>query len=215
MMAETEQVVEEVKEESGGGFKLFDIYDTSEIEVRDPALRPFIDFRGRLVLKNYGRRKGNKFAKAEFNILERLANRIAVPGHVGKKHKIMTSWGSGAYNNNMGIVLKAMKIIEEKTKKNPIQVLVTAIENSGPRDEITVIEHAGARYPQAVDSSPMRRVDMAVRWIVQGAYSKAFGKKPKMAETLANEIIKSAEGNMESYSLTKRNEAEKQADSAR
>jgi small subunit ribosomal protein S7 len=202
MMAETEQVLEKEGEKKAEEFKLFDIYDTS-------------DFRGRLVLKNYGRRKGNKFAKAEFNILERLANRIAVPGHIGKKHKIITSWASGSYNRNMGIVMKALKIIEDKTKKNPIQVVVTAIENSGPRDEITVIEHAGARYPQAVDSSPMRRVDMAVRWIVQGAYSKAFGKKRKMHDTLAEEIIKASEGNMESYAVGKRNEAEKQADSAR
>ena len=216
MMAETEVV--ESKEETKDKveqFKLFDLYDTSEIEVKDRALKPFIDFSGKLVLKNYGRRKGNKFAKAKFNILERLANRIAVPGHIGKKHKIITSWSSGAYNKNMTTVLKAMAIIAEKTKKNPVQVLVTAIENGSPRDEITVIEHAGARYPQAVDSSPMRRVDIAIRWIVQGAYGKAFGKKRKMAETLAEEIIKASEGNMESYSVGKRSEAEKQADSAR
>jgi small subunit ribosomal protein S7 len=108
-----------------------------------------------------------------------------------------------------------LKIIETKTKKNPVQVLVTAVENGSPRDEITVIEHAGARYPQAVDCSPMRRVDIALRWMVIGAYGKAFGKKKKMAETLADEIIKAGEGSMESYACSKRNEAEKQADSAR
>ncbi len=213
----TDRAVEEKQKakEKVEQFKLFDLYDVSEIEIKDPALRGYIDFSGRLVLKSYGRRKFDKFAKAKFNILERLANRIAVPGHIGKKHRIITSWSSGNYNGNMKIVLTAMKIIESKTKKNPVQVLVGAIENCSPRDEITVIEHAGARYPQSVDTSPMRRVDLAVRWMVQGAYAKAFGKKRKMAETLAEEIIKASERNMESYAMGKKNEAEKQADSAR
>ena len=100
-------------------------------------------------------------------------------------------------------------------KENPLQILVKAIENASPRDETTTIEYGGARYPQAVDVSPLRRVNLAIRWIVQGAYQKSFGKKIKMAESLANEIIKAADGNMESYALSKKNDAEKQADAAR
>ena len=61
----------------------------------------------------------------------------------------------------------------------------------------------------------MRRVNLAIRWFVQGSYQKAFGKKTKMADSLANEIIKAAEGNQESYALSKKNDAEKQADAAR
>ncbi len=195
-------------------FKLFDIYDVSNIEIKDNALKPYINLSPRLLIKSHGR-NSDKLEKTKTNVVERLANRLAVPGHVGKKHKIITSWSSGKYNKNMGTVLETFKIIENKTKKNPIQVLVTAMENGSPRDEITVIEHAGARYPQAVDSSPMRRVDLAIRWMVQGAYNKCFGKKKKMAEALADEIIKASEGSMESYAMNKKNEAEKQADSAR
>lgn len=207
----TEKKAEENKEEQ---FKLFDIYDVSGIVIVDPALRPYINLEPKLLLKSYGRNL-EKFGKTKVNIIERLSNRIGVPGHVGKKHKIITSWGSGKYNKNMGTVLKMLEIIEKRTKKNPIQVLVDAIERGSPRDEITVIEHAGARYPQAVDTSPMRRVDLALRWIVQGAYQRCFGKKKKMSESLADEIIKASQGNMEGYSVGKRNEAEKQADSAR
>jgi small subunit ribosomal protein S7 len=195
-------------------FKLFDLYEVFEIKVEDDALKPYINLSGKLLVKSQGRNL-EKFGAARVNILERLAKRLAVPGHVGKKHKIITSWSSGNYTGNMKIVLQALKIIEEKTKENPLQVLVKAIENGSPRDEITMIEHAGARYPQAVDASPLRRVSLAIRWIVQGAYSKAFGKKRKMAETLANEIILTSQGNMEGYALSKKNEAEKQADSAR
>ncbi len=207
----TEKIQEKNKESS---LKLFDIYDISDIAIKDPALKPYINLDSKLLLKSYGRNR-EKFAKVKVNIVERMANRISVPGHVGKKHKIITSWASGKYNKNVGILLEALGIIEKRTKKNPIQVLIDAIENGSPRDEITVIEHAGARYPQAVDTSPLRRVDLALRWIVQGAYQRCFGKKKKMAESLAEEIIKASQGNMESYSVSKRNEAEKQADGAR
>ena len=203
--------MQEIKQEQ---FKLFDKYDVSSIELRDPALKPYINLVPRLMVKSHGRNLG-KFGKVRVSIVERVALRLAVPGHVGKKHKIITSWSSGRFTGNMGIVLRAFELIEKRTGKNPVQVLVKAVENGSPRDEITVIEHAGARYPQAVDCSPMRRVDLAVRWMLQGAYGKSFGKKKKMAEALANEIVVASEANMESYAMGKKNEAEKQADSAR
>ena len=195
-------------------FKLFDIYDVSMIQVKDPAMRPYINVSPRLLLKSQGRRK-DKLAITKVNIVERLANRLAVPGHAGKKHRIITNWASGKYNRNMKTVLEVLAMIEKKTGKNPIQVLVDAIENGSPRDEITVIESAGARYPQAVDCSPMRRINLAIRWMVQGSYQKCFGKKTKMTESLANEIINAAKGTMDSYAYGKKNESEKQADSAR
>ncbi|MBX4195976.1 30S ribosomal protein S7 [Candidatus Pacearchaeota archaeon] len=195
-------------------FKAFDKYSLVEVQIKDPALKPYFNLTPRLLLKTHGRAQ-ERFAKTKMNIIERLANRLAVPGHVGKKHKIITSWSSGKYNKNMATVLKALEMIEQKMKRNPIQVFIDAIEHASPRDEITVIEHAGARYPQAVDTSPVRRIDMALRWMVIGAYAKSFGKKKHMAETLANEIMLAAQGNMESYAMNKKNEAEKQADSAR
>ncbi len=113
------------------------------------------------------------------------------------------------------MVLAALKIIHEKTNQNPVQVLVKAIENSAPRDEITVIEYGGARYPQAVDVSPVRRLALSLRNIVHGAYDKAFNKKTKMAEALANEIVLAYQNSNESFAVQKRIETEKQADSAR
>jgi len=195
-------------------FKAFGLYDMGEIEVKDIALKPYINLEGKLLIKSYGRNT-KRFGNANVHILERIANRIGVPGHVGKKHRIITRWATGKYSNNMSIVLNAMEIIQKRKNENPVQVLVRAIENCSPRDEITTIEYGGARYPQAVDSSPIRRVNLAVRWMVQGSYQKAFGKKKKMAESLANEIILASEENMESYAMQKKNESEKQADAAR
>ncbi len=211
---ENEQKQKEATPQFKSQFKLFDMYDTSDIQIRDPALKPYINLTVKILPKSHGRNIG-KFGAAKVSIVERLANRIAVPGHVGKKHKIITSWSSGQYASHLKIVLRAFEIIQKKTGKNPVQVLVAAVENCSPRDEITVIESAGARYPQAVDTSPMRRVNLAIRWLVQGAYSKSFGKKSKMAETLANEITSASNASMDSYAMMRKNEAEKQADSAR
>jgi len=195
-------------------FKIFDLYDVSQVSVKDPALKPYVNLNQKLILKSQGRRK-DKLAMTRVNVVERLANRLAVPGHSGRKHRIITSWSSGKYNRNMKTVLQVLSIVEKKTGRNPVQVFVEAIENGSPRDEITVIESGGARYPQAVDCSPMRRINLAIRWMVQGSYQKCFGKKTKMADALANEIINASKGTMDSYSCSKRNESEKQADSAR
>lgn len=206
MTETTEQKIEQLK--------IFDLYDVSEIKIKDNAMRPYICLTPKLILKNQGRYT-DKLRSTRINVVERIASRLAVPGHLGRKHRIITSWSSGKYNRNMKTVLKAMEIIQQKTNKNPVQVIVEAIESGSPRDEITVIESGGARYPQAVDCSPMRRVNLAIRWIVQGSYNRCFGKKTKMADALANEIILASKESMESFSYSKKNEAEKQADGAR
>lgn len=194
--------------------KIFDLYEVDEVVVNDPGLKRIINLKGKIVLKNHGRVRG-KFSQTKINIVEKLANLIRVPGNRGKKHVIMTSWASGKYSHAMNIVLDAFKIIEEKTKINPVQVLVLAIEKASPREEVTTIEYGGAKYPQAVDMSPTRRVSLTLRQIVHGSYDKAFGKKTKIQEALANEIILASQGSGESFAFNKRNETEKQANSAR
>jgi len=195
-------------------FKIFDLYDLSEVKVEDPGLKKVINLEPKLILKSYGRQV-QKFGQAKINVVERLMNRVATAGHRGKKHKIILGGSTGKYSKNMKIVLEALALIQKRTNKNPVQVLVNAIENSAPRDEITVIEYGGARYPQAVDASPLRRVNLALRWIVHGASDKAFNKKKTIAQGIADEIILAAEQNGESFALKKKKESEAQADSAR
>lgn len=195
-------------------FKVFDLYDFSEIKVEDPGLRPVINLEPKLILKSHGRNV-QKFGQTKVNIMERLMNKVAVAGHRGKKHKIILGRATGKYSKNMNIVLRAFKIIEKKTQKNPVEVLVRAIENSAPRDEVTIIEYGGARYPQAVDVSPLRRVNLALKYLVHGASDKAFNKKKNISQGLAEEIMLASEKNGESFAMRKKNEAEKQADSAR
>jgi small subunit ribosomal protein S7 len=195
-------------------FKAFNLYDLTEVGVKDPSLKRVINLDTKLVLKSHGRIKYDP-AKTKVNIIERLVNLLAVPGSRGKKHRIMTHWSSGKYSKNVKIVLGAFEIIAKKTGENPVVVFVRAIENAAPRDEVTSIEYGGARYPQAVDIAPRRRLNLVLRYFVNGAYDKAFNKKINITESLAKEIMLAAEGSSESYALSKKNDIEKQADSAR
>lgn len=204
----------EIEKEKTMQFKLFGIFDISDVKVEDPGMKKYINLDARLLVKSSGKHR-EKFGKGKINLIEVFANLIAVPGHRGKKHKIQTKWASGKYSKNMKIIINCLKIIEEKTKKNPLQVLVTAIENAAPRDGITVIEYGGARYPQAVDLSPLRRFTMTLRHIVQGSYDKSFNKKTKIEKALAEEIIKAYNKESDSYVMQKKNDSERQADSAR
>jgi small subunit ribosomal protein S7 len=195
-------------------FKIFDLYDLSNINVEDLGLKSVINLKPKLMLKSHGR-NFQKFGQTKVNIVERLINKISVAGHRGKKHKIEIGHTTGKYSKNAKIVLEAFELIEKRTQRNPVEVLIKAIENSAPRDEITVIEYGGARYPQAVDVSPLRRVNLALRNIVHGASDKAFNKKKTIVQGLAEEIIMAAEKNGESFALKKKKESEAQADSAR
>ena len=193
--------------------KIFDLYDVEEVKVEDPGLKRVINLTPKTLLKSHGRIQG-KFATTKINVVERLIRVLCNPGHRGKKHRIITK-SSGKYEKNAKVVLQAFEIIEQKTKKNPIQVLVNALEHASPREEITTIEYGGAKYPQAVDSSPTRRVSLTLRLIVHGAYDKAFNKKAKIYESLANEIMHAADESGDSFAVSKKVEAEKQANSAR
>ena len=192
--------------ENNYNFKIFDLYDISGIEVKDLGLKSVINLQPRLVLNSHGRNV-QKFGAVKVNIIERLMNRIGIAGHRGKKHKIEKGSAAGKYSKNMKIILEAFKLIEKKTGKNPVEVLVRAIENSAPRDEITVIEYGGARYPQAVDVSPIRRVNLSLRWMIQGASDKAFNKKKTLTEGIAEEIMLAADNSGDSFACRKKNES--------
>ena len=195
--------------------KLFDRWDVSQIEVKDLGLKNYMNISPVLVPRSSGRNAKQQFYKNRSNVVERLMNHLMVSGHKGKKHFISSGLYGGKSHTAFNITEKALRIIEEKTKKNPVEVLVRAIENAAPREEITTIEYGGARYPQAVDSSPQRRVDFALRMMVQGAAHKAFGEKNKVEETLAEEIMKAAACTNASNAVAKKLELERQAYAAK
>ncbi len=194
--------------------KLFDLWDISEVKVDDQGLKRVINLQPKLLLKSHGRIKYDA-AKAKVNVVERLINLLQVPGSRGKKHRIITGWITGKHGKCTKIVIDSFKIIEQKTGQNPVAVFVKAIENAAPRDEVTTLEYGGARYPQAVDISPRRRLNIVLRFFVNGAYDKAFNKKATIVQTLANEIMAAYNNTSDSYAISKKNDIEKQADAAR
>lgn len=195
--------------------KFFNLWDTTEIKVQDPGIKPYLNIKPVLVPKTGGKNRKHKFHKSRTTIVERLINKLMVAGHKGKKHKISSYHQTGKGSKAYKIVLKTFKIIEQKTNQNPLKIFIQAIENATPREEITTIEYGGARYPQAVDVSPLRRVNLAIKHIIHGAGDKAFNKKKTIAQTLAEEIILAADESGDSFALRKKKESEAQADSAR
>jgi small subunit ribosomal protein S5e len=113
------------------------------------------------------------------------------------------------------IVQHAFEIIHLMTDKNPIQVLVEAIINSGPREDSTRIGSAGTVRRQAVDVSPLRRVNQAIYLLTTGAREAAFRNIKSIAECLADELINAAKGSSNSYAIKKKDELERVAKSNR
>lgn len=195
--------------------KLFNRWDTSAIKVVDPGLQDYINIRPIMIPRTGGRNVGTQFWKTKNNVVERLINKIMIPGHKGKKHKITSGHCGGKGTTAYAIVEKTFSIIERKTNKNPVEVFVKALENAAPREEITTIEYGGARYPKAVECAPQRRVDFALRLMVQGAYAASFGKKKSIEDALSEEIIKAYNMDQASIALGKKLELERQADASR
>ncbi|HII16129.1 MAG TPA: 30S ribosomal protein S7 [Nanoarchaeota archaeon] len=194
---------------------LFNKWDTSAIKVEDKGLQAYITLQPLIVPRTGGRNVFGMFWKTKNNIVERLMNKLMVPGHKGKKHKVTSGRCCGKAVNKYNIVEKCLTIIESRVKKNPVEVFVKALENAAPREEITTIEYGGAKYPKAVECSPQRRVDFALKMMVQGSYAKSFNAKKSIAEALADEIIKAFNLDQSSNAIAKKLELERQCDASR
>ena len=109
------------------------------------------------------------------------------------------------------IVKHTMDIIHLLSDQNPIQVIVDAIINSGPREDATRVGSAGVIRRQAVDMSPLRRVNQAIWLITTGAREAAFRNVKTIAECLADELINAAKGSSNSYAIKKKDELERVA----
>jgi small subunit ribosomal protein S7 len=169
--------------------KFFGKWSAENIEVKDLGLKRYINLQPVILPRTRGKYAKQKFGKARMSIVERLITKLMVPGHKGKKHVLSSGRVGGRYLTNLKIVKKAFERIEELTKKNPIEVLVRAIENAALREEIASYQVGGIIVRKAVVTSPQRRVDIALRNIAQAAYRKAYGKKADIVSALADEII--------------------------
>jgi small subunit ribosomal protein S7 len=194
--------------------KVFGKYST-DVKVEDPGLKDAVCLKSIIVPHSFGRHAGARFAKSNVNIVERFMNKLMSPGHKGKKHWRTSEFCSGKFQTVYNITKKTFEIIESRTKKNPIEILIMAVERAAPRDEVTVINIGGIRVPKQVDSSPQRRVDLALRWLTQGAFQATANKKIPIEKGLANEIIFASNDDNKSFAVSKKIEMERQAAGSR
>ena len=195
--------------------KFFNKWTTEGVSVTDLGLQRYLSLQPKIVPKTGARYAGNRFHKSQTFIVERLATKLMNSGHRSKKHFMSSGHNTGKKNHALKIVEEALKKSELKLKKNPLAILVKAIENSAPREEVIAIEYGGARYPKAVDISPQRRIDLALRFMTQGAYIKSFNKKVKIEDALADEIISAAQCSAKSAAVSKKKDLERQAASSK
>src|SRR5207245_8745419 len=107
------------------------------------------------------------------------------------------------------IVKHAKDNIAIKTKKNPIEILVRAIENAAPAEDVTRIAYGGIVYPISVDIAPQRRVDIALRYITNLSRQASHNNPKTVDEWLAGELILAAGRDPNSASVKKRHELER------
>eukprot|EP00397_Hematodinium_sp_SG-2012_P049360 GEMP01056903.1.p1 GENE.GEMP01056903.1~~GEMP01056903.1.p1 ORF type:complete len:226 (+),score=47.96 GEMP01056903.1:65-742(+) len=147
------------------------------------------------------RYQAKRFRKALCPIVERLVCSLMMHGR-----------NSGKKLQAIRIVKQAFEIIHLLTADtNPIQVLVTAVAKGGPREDSTRIGSAGVVRRQAVDVSPIRRVNQAIFLICVGARNSAFRNIKSIAECLADEIMNCAKESSNSYAIKKKDEIERVA----
>ena len=182
---------------------VFGRYNVRDVIVEDPGLSKMINLDPTYVPHSSARHANKPFSKSKISIVERLINSLMrTERYTGKKTK------------SYRIVYDAFRMIEDKKKENPIQTLVSAIENAAPREEVTRLKFGGISVPKSVDTSPSRRVDIALRNISNGTIKASHKNKKSVAVCLSEELIAASKGDLQSYSVSKRDEIERVAKSA-
>jgi small subunit ribosomal protein S5e len=188
---------------SASEIKLFGLWTYDDIEVDDISLQDYLAVKGKdatYLPHTAGRYQKKRFRKATCPLVERLTVALMRKGRNSGKKLLAAR-----------IVRSTLEIIKVLTDENPIQVLVKAVENAGPREDSTRVGSAGVVRRQAVDLSPFRRVNQALYLITTGARESAFRNVKTIAECLADEVINAAKGSSNSYAIKKKDEVERVA----
>jgi len=112
----------------------------------------------------------------ESRLVTRFVNKILLNGKKGVAESIF--YGS-------------LQSIADKTGKDPLAVLETAVRNVMPVLEVRPRRVGGQTYQVPVEVRPTRRLALGLRWLVGNA-RKRTGKS--MAEKLAAELMDAANG---------------------
>jgi small subunit ribosomal protein S7 len=197
------RILSQVQEEKQD-IKLFEKWSFKEVQVKDLGLQRYISLKPTVVPHSMGRHEHKRFRKANISIVERLTNNLMRLGaNAGKKAKATN------------IVKHAFEIVHLRTGRNPLEILVRAVENSAPCEDTTRISYGGIVYHLSIDVAPQRRVDLALRNICEAARQASINNPRSIAECLADELVLAANHDMKSFAVSKRHETERIAQSSR
>ncbi|HYK93187.1 MAG TPA: 30S ribosomal protein S7 [Thermoplasmata archaeon] len=183
---------------------LFGQFSFEGIEVHDPGLQPYLYLHPIYAPHTEGKLTGRPFLKSHMHVVERLANHLMKGGKfTGKKSKALKT------------IRLAFQELAKSEKQNPLQLLVNAIENAAPREEVTRLQFGGISVPRAVDASPARRLNVAIRNIALGAIQSSRKSTKAIESCLATEIALAAKGDLTSFAVGRKEEVERVAQSAR
>ncbi len=199
-----ETPVAEETQDPKAKYLLFNKWDLSEVQINDPGLVRYVSLDSMIVPHSCGKLAGVQFAKSDMLIVERLVNKL-----------MQTAQNTGKKELTTRIVRDAFEIIYEKTKKNPVEVLIEAIANTGSREETVRLKYGGINVPKSVDTAPQRRVDSALTFIAHGVKKTSQKKKRPASACLADELIAASKGDTRCFSVGKKEERERVAKSAR
>ena len=191
---------------------LFRKWDTAEIVINDLGLKTAISLKQVIIPLDFGRSALKRYNKGQVNIVERLANKLM---HFGKKYAKNTGRQGGKKHHSLNIVKTAFEIIHLKTGKNPVEILVRAVENSAPNEDTTRIVYGGTVYHVSVDVAPLRRVDLALRFISDAIKEATFSNPKSIEEYIAEHLILAANNDPIAPSIKKKNELERVAQASR
>jgi len=180
--------------------KLFEKWSFEGIEINDPGLKRYVCLDPVLIPASGGRHEHRRFKKSEVNIAERLVNMLMRRGRAGGKKA-----------RAINFVKNAFEIISLRSGKNPLEILVKAVENAAPSEETTRISYGGVVYHISVDVSAQRRVDLALRFLSTGAREASLNNPKTIEECLADELLYAAARDPKSYAVQKRDETERVA----
>jgi len=192
---------------------IFRKWDVSDIEIVDPGLKTAISLRKQIMPHTFGRSALKRFNKADANIVERLMNKTM---HFGKKYAKNTGRMSGKKTKMLNTVKSAFDIISIKSGgKNPVEVLVRAVEFSAPNEDTTRIVYGGTVYHVSVDVAPIRRVDLALKFISDAIKEATFSNPKPIEEHMAEQLMMAAANDPAAPSVKKKNELERIAQASR
>ncbi len=194
---------------------LFDKWNLSEVAVSDQGLKRYMNVQPVIVPRTGGKFGKKSVHKVKINIIERFMNKLMVPGHAGKRHKITSGRCCGNTQAVYLAVKKALEIIESKTKSNPVGILVKAVENAALLEEVASYRLGGIIARKAVIVGPQRRLDLALRHLSQGIYKSTFKNKKTLAESIAEVVLAAVNNDPKCFAISERIRIEKEAEGAR